>query len=277
MALPIPNLDDRRFEDLVAELRTQIPGYAPGWTNHNLSDPGITILEMLAWLSETIIYRLNRVSVSHYEKFLALIGESGNTPAKAVENLWKPYRVITSADFESLAYEANPEKLARARCLVNRNLENTTRNETGHISILVVPKPTDMEEKPIPDIVLIEEIRNYLFSRRLITTRVHVVAPEYIDVAVHFKIKPGANVDREPVENRVRERLWEFLHPIIGGIDGKGWPFGRDVVISEIYRVIEETPGVDYTVNAELISSNREKDTKDRIYLEDNQLPWYCF
>jgi hypothetical protein len=274
MALPLPHLDDRKFADLVEELRTQIPRYAPGWTNHNVSDPGITLLELLAWLAEMVIYRINRIPPGLYQKFRLLIGETGVPHEKAVENLWKPFRVITAADFETLAIEANPGRVARTRCLVNRNLEHTTSDETGHVSIVVVPK-TGPGEKPLLGKELKDEIYSYLFSRRLITTRVHVVAPKYIDVAVHFKIKPKANYDRELVDTRVKERLREFLHPIIGGVDGRGWPFGRDVVISEIYRVIEETEGVDYTVNAELISWNREKDTKDRVYLEENCLPWY--
>jgi hypothetical protein len=276
MSLPLPNLDDRRFEDLMEELRTHIPGYAPGWTDHNPSDPGITFMEMLAWLGEMLLYRLNRIPPEIHKKFLLLIKETGDTPGKAVENLWKPYRVITQPDFETLAIEANPAEVARARCLENCNLEHTTGNETGHVSIVIVPKTTSIEEKPVLREKLRNEIQNYLFTRRLITTRVHVVSPEYLDVAAHFKIKPQADTDKELVEARVKERLRAFLHPITGGVDGRGWPFGRDVVISEIYRVIEETEGVDYTIDAELISWNRKKDTKDRVYLEENWLPWYC-
>ena len=275
MSLPLPNLDDRRFEDLVEELRTYVPRYAPGWTDHNPSDPGITFMEMLVWLGEMLLYRLNRIPPEIYKKFLLLIKETGDTPGKAVENLWKPYRVITQPDFETLAIEANPAEVSRVRCLENRNLEHTTGNETGHVSIVIVPKTPSIEEKPVLKEELRNEIQNYLFTRRLITTRVHVVAPKYVDVAVHFKIKPQADTGKELVEARVKERLRAFLHPLTGGVDGRGWPFGRDVVISEIYRVIEETAGVDYTIDAELISWNREKDTKDRVYLEENQLPWY--
>ena len=277
MSLPLPNLDDRRFEDLVEELRTYIPGYAPGWTDHNPSDPGITFMEMLAWLGEMLLYRLNRIPPEIHKKFLLLIKETGDTPGKAVENLWKPYRVITQPDFETLAIEANPAEVARARCLENRNLEHTTSNETGHISVVIVPMPktTSIEEKPVLREELRNEIQNYLFTRRLITTRVHIVAPKYVDVAIHFKLAAKANVDKELLDTRVKKQLRSFLHPISGGAAGNGWPFGRDVVISEVYRLIEETAGVDYTIDAELISWNREKDTKDRVFLEDNQLPWF--
>ncbi len=74
MALPVPNLDDRRFQDIVDECRRRIPAYTPEWTDHNLSDPGITLIELFAWMAETILYRLNKVPDKNYVKFLELIG-----------------------------------------------------------------------------------------------------------------------------------------------------------------------------------------------------------
>lgn len=61
MALPIPNLDDRSFADLINEAKSLIPIYNKEWTNHNPSDPGITLLELFAWLCEMVIYRINQI------------------------------------------------------------------------------------------------------------------------------------------------------------------------------------------------------------------------
>jgi len=74
MPLQAPNLDDRQFSDIVAEAKTLIPRYAPEWTNFNESDPGITLVELFAWMTEIIIYRLNQVPDLNYIKFLQLIG-----------------------------------------------------------------------------------------------------------------------------------------------------------------------------------------------------------
>ncbi len=74
MPLPVPNLDDRVFQDLVNEARSRIPLYCPEWTDHNLSDPGITLIELFAWMMELVIYRLNKVPDKNYVKFLELIG-----------------------------------------------------------------------------------------------------------------------------------------------------------------------------------------------------------
>jgi hypothetical protein len=74
MALPIPNLDDRSFEDLINEAKSLIPIYNKDWTNHNPSDPGITLLELFAWLCEMVIYRIDQIPEESYRRFLKLIG-----------------------------------------------------------------------------------------------------------------------------------------------------------------------------------------------------------
>ena len=83
MPLEPPNLDDRRFADLFEEMRSLIPRYAPEWTDHNLSDPGITMMQLFAWLGEITIYRLNRVPDRNYIKFLQLIGVEQKPPVPA--------------------------------------------------------------------------------------------------------------------------------------------------------------------------------------------------
>ncbi len=75
MTLPIPNLDDLRFQsDLVDEARKRIIRYCPEWTEYNISDPGITLIELFAWMTEMMIYRLNRVPEKNYLKFLEMLG-----------------------------------------------------------------------------------------------------------------------------------------------------------------------------------------------------------
>lgn len=70
----IPQIDDRRFDDIMTEVRTRIPRYTPEWTDLNDSDPGITLAQLFAWLSELLIYRMNKVPELNYIKFLQLLG-----------------------------------------------------------------------------------------------------------------------------------------------------------------------------------------------------------
>src|SRR5512136_1077602 len=75
MTLPAPNLDDLRFQsDLVDEARKRIINYCPEWTEYNLSDPGITLIELFAWMTEMLTYRLNRVPEKNYIQFLDMLG-----------------------------------------------------------------------------------------------------------------------------------------------------------------------------------------------------------
>jgi predicted phage baseplate assembly protein len=74
MALPVPNLDDRRFQDLVDDAKRLVQQRCPEWTDHNVSDPGVTLIETFAWMTDQVLYRLNRVPDRNYVKFLELIG-----------------------------------------------------------------------------------------------------------------------------------------------------------------------------------------------------------
>lgn len=83
MTLPAPNLDDRGFQDLVDEAKRLVQLRNPNWTDHNVSDPGVTLIETFAYMADQLIYRLNRVPDRHYVKFLDLLGEQLIPPGAA--------------------------------------------------------------------------------------------------------------------------------------------------------------------------------------------------
>src|SRR5271166_1455615 len=87
MPLPDIQLDDRTFETLVADAKRRIPGYTPEWTDFNDSDPGITLVQLFAWLEEMILYRLNKVPDKNFVEFLKLIGIELNPPTPATGEL----------------------------------------------------------------------------------------------------------------------------------------------------------------------------------------------
>ena len=74
MPLPVPQLDDRRFDDLVAELLARIPAHTPEWTNPRVGDPGRTLIELFAFLGDTLLYRANQVPERQRRVFLNLLG-----------------------------------------------------------------------------------------------------------------------------------------------------------------------------------------------------------
>jgi len=76
MSIDIPKLDDIDYQELRETAEARLPKDAPQWSDHNLSDPGITFVELFAWLSDIELYHLNRITPEHLKKFLALLGDT---------------------------------------------------------------------------------------------------------------------------------------------------------------------------------------------------------
>lgn len=105
MSLPAPNLDDRKFQEIVDDAKRQIGLRCPEWTDHNVSDPGVTLIELFAWMTEMTLFRLNQVPERNYLKFLDMLGVSLEPPQPARTDLrFRLSRPIEDADGEE-AYE----------------------------------------------------------------------------------------------------------------------------------------------------------------------------
>src|SRR5215203_595175 len=74
MPLKIPILDDRKYQDLLDEALARVPVHNPEWTNFNKSDPGVTLIEVFAFLTESLLYRANQIPERNRLKFLSLLG-----------------------------------------------------------------------------------------------------------------------------------------------------------------------------------------------------------
>ena len=83
MPLPLPNLDDRRFQELRDEALARIPVHNPEWTNYNQSDPGVTLVELFAFMTENLLYRCNQIPERNRRKFLNLLGVPLQTASSA--------------------------------------------------------------------------------------------------------------------------------------------------------------------------------------------------
>src|SRR5512134_1488940 len=74
MPITVPSLDDRRYSQWLQEALSRIPVHTPEWTNFNKSDPGVTIVEVFAFLAENLAYRSNLIPERNRLKFLSLLG-----------------------------------------------------------------------------------------------------------------------------------------------------------------------------------------------------------
>ncbi|TNM39707.1 putative baseplate assembly protein [Nocardioides albidus] len=106
MSLPIPNLDDRRFQDLVDDAKRMVQQRCAEWTDHNVSDPGVTLIETFAFMTDELLYRLNRVPDRMYVTFLDLLGVTLHppTPARVDVTAW-----LSAPPEETVALPAGAE------------------------------------------------------------------------------------------------------------------------------------------------------------------------
>jgi predicted phage baseplate assembly protein len=159
-------------------------------------------------------------------------------------------RAVTESDFECLAREALPASISRVKCLQPRPAD-AGRVAPGQVYVLVIPRVLNPAGYLDPAELNLneadaEKLAAYLDERRLLTTRLDIRSPAYrwVTAKVNLRGAPGAN--RSQLETEVLRRLYRFLNPLTGGADGKGWTFGRDLFVSDIYQSLQGTPNVQF-------------------------------
>jgi hypothetical protein len=254
MAVPQPNLDDRTFDQLATEARALIARHFPAWTDYNPSDPGITLIELFSFLAEAAIYQINRVPERSLERFAALVGIQrgpaepiAQTLARALAAIQQRYRAVTADDFETLAIASAPTAIARARavCVAGGGTTASGVFPADQLVKLVIV-PVDATLTPAALGALCDQVFAWLTPRRLITTRINVVPPDRTPVSIAVTVVREPDADGAALGSLVRQALTTFLSDRAGGDDGSGWPFGRPVYRSDLYRVIEGLAGVDH-------------------------------
>jgi hypothetical protein len=195
------------------------------------------------------------------------------------EQLKARNRAVAAEDFETLTLESSTG-LARAKTLPLHDPTHSEDETPGVVSVIAMPKGGGALSQALRD-----AIRAYLDERRLVTTRVYVVDPDYVTVDVEATVAKTPEADPGGLADKVEATLLEFLHPEYGGDSaratayveallsgtptgerGPGWPFGRSVYLSELYEVIERVRGVDHV---ESIAA-----PTGPVPLEPNQLPF---
>lgn len=293
MPIPLPNLDDRTYAELTAEARALIPNVQPDWTNHNPSDPGIVLVELLAWLTEMLLFQVNEIPDASTDGFLRLLnGRRWARPPgtsldeatlQTIRGLRERYRAATLDDFEHLARHDWPPgdhaKVARVRAVPRRNLaaaDATVRAEPApaHVSLVVVPQPAAGEAHPVPSPALLTALADFLAPRRTLTTRLHVVGPGYVDLGIAVSLAVHEDAPPDETLTGVRRALEAFFDPLTGGPERTGWPFGRHVHASEVYATLEQIPLVNYVDDVQL-SGHVELDAHELVRLATFDLTAY--
>lgn len=175
---------------------------------------------------------------------------------RALETAESSERAVTLADFERLARATPGVLLARAEARAELYPDLPCYRAPGVVTVLVLPfLPAD---RPMPSRGLLAAVAAWLNRRRVLGTRVEVAGPTYVEVRVRARVRACPGVDRAALAERLYQGLDLFFHPLYGGPEGGGWPFGRAVYGSEVYQVLDETPGSDHVLSLELIGPDGE-------------------
>jgi predicted phage baseplate assembly protein len=159
-------------------------------------------------------------------------------------------RAVTEADYEYLASQALPAAIGRVKCLQPRPAE-AGRVAPGQVYVLVIPRVAHPEDYLTPDQLELDDanvqaLMEFLDERRLLTTRLDIRPPAYYWVTCKVQLRAAPGVDQATVEEQVLERLYRFINPLTGGSEGEGWPFGRDLFVSDVYQCLQGMPDVQF-------------------------------
>jgi predicted phage baseplate assembly protein len=188
-------------------------------------------------------------------------------------------RAVTAQDYEFLAREAS-RRVARARAIQARGGLGSSTVPPGTVELLIVPTvPLDQErtlQSLQPDPELLDEVKNYLDERRMLGTHLAVDGPAYVGVSVEATIVVERNASPERVRAEVAQKIRDYLDPLVGGPDGDGWPFGRDLYLSEMQSVVQSIQGVEYAQDVTLyqvdIQTGQSRAAGQKITLAEDVL-----
>lgn len=283
MPIQLPNLDNRTFDELMKEMIASIPKYTKEWTNFNPSDVGITILELLAWVSESLIYRTNIVPEESYINFLRLVAGAGNIYDKTYNIYNDLYDKTDKAHLALLRYlkdiadkKIKPEiqsMKAEAQRFLSSRYRAVTKEDFKELSLeadsrikrvdvrtsakkveIIMVIPDDLKEAS----ELISRLRDYLEPRRLIGTVIEIKMAESTKVNLEIMLTCKSYVEPETIKLLVEEAITRYLDSINGGPNGKGWPYGRDLREYELFHLIEKIDGVKHVNTISVKSKSGE-------------------
>lgn len=259
-------LQDWRYDDLVRAGLSLVPAYAPAWTDHNASDPGITLVELLAYFTELLVYRLGRVTPQAKLQFLRLLEGSPQASApladidqaiaRAVGAMSRTGCAVTAADFTRLAVAAAQAHLGAGHAVDALCLPGVLPGQTGqgrqrsdprsNVSVILLPQ-ADLDARAMAR--LCDAVLQELTPRCLLTTGVQVAGPTlmHVGLALRLFLRPGA-------------RRQAVLDAIAAELRAPAAPWRTAVRITDIIELIDNVDGVDHVENVILSTLNDEPD-----------------
>jgi len=188
------------------------------------------------------------VRLSVHERLVDLAAAHGSETLDGIPRLEiigspTPPRAVTLLDLERIGFATPGVSLARARALGGVDVDVPCAEAPGTVSVVVVPFLPRGRPHPTGD--LIARVARHLARHKTVGTRIRVAGPSYTAVNIVASAVGADGSDRVRTRTSIERAIRTFLDPLLGGPDGRGWPFGRDVYRTELMTVVGAVPGVD--------------------------------
>jgi len=220
------------------------------------------------------------------------------TLQRAPEELKIRDRAVTAEDYEFLAREASTA-VRLVRCLEPRLWENADSanppkwqkadpwkfagmdRSPGNVNVVIVPDQGPAVAQPLPTETQLRTVQAELDKRRDLTAHLRVVGPAYLPVKVKVEaivwqraIDNGKVKDENAVVTTLKSKLTRFLHPVHGGLDGKGWQIGQHVFIADLLNYIMLAEDVGFISKLELGADQPVYRTADPLFIDFHGRPF---
>ena len=142
-----------------------------------------------------------------------------------------------------------------ANSITNRTVQDNPYrdiDDAGRVEVIIVPDST--AQQPTPSLGLLNQVEIYLRQRCAPTLELWVTEPDWVQVTVTATIVPISFTAANTVGVTAEAAITHFLHPLTGGPDSQGWPFGRRPHRSDLYAFLESLDEVDYVQSLTVIS-----------------------
>jgi predicted phage baseplate assembly protein len=179
-------------------------------------------------------------------------------------------RAVTASDFEYLAKQAG--NIKRAKALPGFHPEFPTLKLPGVVSVIVVPDSDPATPAPMPSDGTLRNVCTFLDARRLLTTEVLVLKPSYQSILVIADVVVIDTADSTVVHDAIVKTLVDYFHPLRGGEDGMGWPFGGTIYYSRVSQRIGSVPGVGSVERLTIVLDGNEQPPCTDVQIARNGL-----
>jgi predicted phage baseplate assembly protein len=230
-AIPVANADNPDGNVVAREYRTG------GGSAGNL--PAVAI--------STLVTSVPGIDASGVSNLFASSGGSdeetlAEAKQRAPGRIKSRCRAVTDDDYEYLATQVADVRRAKALPLYHPDFPGTS--VPGVVTVIVVPDGGPDNPMPMPSDGTLRTVCAYLDQRRLLTAEVYVIPPTYHLVMVQGQSTAQDTADLAELNDAINAALLTYFHPLTGGDDGTGWPFGGTIYYSRVYQLLMSISGV---------------------------------